>query len=252
MKLKDKVAVVTGGSQGIGEAIACRFGAEGAHVAVVYSRNDVAAAHVVKTITQAGGVAATFKGDCAQVADIERMTSEIADRFGAIDILVNNAGVFLTTPILETTEAIWDEQLDLNLKGLFFFSKAVIPHFRKRGGGKIINLSSIAGVGAFPNCAAYCAAKGGVVNLTKALAAELAHEHINVNSIAPGNVATPINAHLRGAGHEAYERLMSERTPTRRSFMDAQDMAGAAVFLASDDAKGVHGAILMVDDGWAA
>ncbi len=126
----------------------------------------------------------------------------------------------------------------------------MIPYFRKRGGGKIINISSIAGVGAFPNCAAYCASKGGVVNLTRALAAEFAHEQINVNSIAPGNVATPINAHLRGPGHADYERQMSERTPTRRSFMDPRDMAGAAVFLASDDAKGIHGAILMVDDGW--
>ena len=176
---------------------------------------------------------------------------EVAARFGGIDILVNNAGVFRTLPIDETTEAIWDEQIDLNLKGVFFCSKAVLPYFRRRGGGKIVNISSIAGVGAFPNCAAYCASKGGVVNLTKAFAVELAKEKINVNSIAPGNVATPLNAHVRGPGREDYERIMSERTPTGRSFMDTQDMTGAAVFLASDDANGIHGAIL-VDDGWAA
>jgi NAD(P)-dependent dehydrogenase (short-subunit alcohol dehydrogenase family) len=144
------------------------------------------------------------------------------------------------------------KQIDLNLKGVFFCSKAVIPYFRKRGGGKIINISLIAGVGAFPNCASYCASKGGLVNLTKAFAAELAHEQINVDSLAPGNVATPLNAHLRGPGHEDYERHMSERTPTRRSFMDPDDLTGAAVFLARDDSRGVHGAILMVDDGWAA
>ena len=252
MKLSNKVAVVTGGSQGIGEAIARRYATEGAAVAILYSRSDEAAKAVVEAIVAGGGTAAAFKGDCAEVADIERLMSAVAARFGGIDILVNNAGVFRTVPIDETTEAIWDEQIDLNLKGVFFCSKAALPYFRKRGGGKIINMSSIAGVGAFPNCAAYCASKGGVVNLTKAFAVELAKEGINVNSIAPGNVATPLNAHVRGPGHEDYERMMSARTPTGRAFMSTDDMTGAAVFLASEDARGMHGAILMVDDGWAA
>lgn len=252
MKLSNKVAVVTGGTQGIGEAIARRYAAEGAAVAIVYSRNDAAAAAIVDAITADGGTAAAFKGDCASVADITRLMGAIAVRFGGIDILVNNAGVFRTVPIDQTTESIWDEQIDLNLKGVFFCSKEALPYFRRRGGGKIVNISSIAGVGAFPNCAAYCASKGGVVNLTKAFAVELAKENINVNSIAPGNVATPLNAHVRGPGHEDYERIMSERTPTGRSFMDTRDMTGAAVFLASEDARGIHGAILMVDDGWAA
>jgi NAD(P)-dependent dehydrogenase (short-subunit alcohol dehydrogenase family) len=252
MRLKDKVAIVTGGSQGIGEAIAKRYAKEGARVAIVFSKNAEAADKVVAAIASLGGVAKAFKGDCSNVADIRRFTSEIAAHFGGIDILVNNAGAFRTLPIEQTTEAIWDEQIDLNLKGVFFCSQAVLPHFRQRGGGKIINLSSIAGVGAFPNCAAYCASKGGVVNLTKAFAVELAKDNINVNSLAPGNVATPLNAHVRGPGNEAYEKLMSDRTPTKRAFMDVEDMTGAAVFLASEDSKGVHGAILMVDDGWAA
>ena len=128
----------------------------------------------------------------------------------------------------------------------------MLPWFRKQGGGKVVNFSSIAGVDAFPNCPAYCASKGGVSLLTKALASELAKENINVNAIAPGNVATPINAHLRGPGNEEYMALMSSRTPTGRAFMDVEDMTGAVAFLSSDDAKGVHGLIMLVDDGWCA
>ncbi len=252
MRLKDKVAIVTGGSQGIGEAIAVRYGAEGARVAVIYHHNDAAAAAVVKRITDAGGKAIAVKADCAKVADIERMVAEVIRHFGTIDILVNNAGVFRTVPVAETTEAIWDEQLDLNLRGAFFCVKAALPEFRRKHSGKVINITSIAGVAAFPNCPAYCASKGGLEILTKALAAELGKEGINVNSLGPGNVATQINAHLRGPGNEDYINLMRTLTPTGRDFLSVEEMTGAAVFLASDDASAIHGATLMFDAGWSA
>src|SRR3984885_9356022 len=252
MRLKGKVAIVTGGTQGIGEAIAVRYGAEGARVAVIYHHNDASAAAVMKRITDAGGEAIAVKADCSKVPDIERMVAEVIRHFGTIDILVNNAGVFRTVPIAETTEAIWDEQLDLNLRGAFFCVKAVLPEFQKNGGGKVINITSIAGVGAFPNCPAYCASTGGLGILTKALAAELAKYNNNINSLAPGNVATPLNAHLRGPGNEDYINLMQTLTPTGRDFLSPEEMPGAAVSLASEDASAIHGATLMVDAGWSA
>ena len=251
MRMQDKVALVTGASVGIGEAIAKRFAKEGAKVAINYKSNDDAANGVVQAITDAGGIAKTFKADVSKVPEIERLQQAVIDEFGRIDVLVNNAGVFRTVPVMETTEEIWDEQLDLNLRGYFFMVKTVVPHFREHGGGKVISISSIAGTGAFPNCPGYCASKGGVVNMTRALAAELGKENINVNSIAPGNVATPLNAHVRGPGNEEYVELMKTLTPTGIAFMEPEDMTGAAVFLATDDSKMVHGETLIVDAGWS-
>jgi NAD(P)-dependent dehydrogenase (short-subunit alcohol dehydrogenase family) len=251
MRMQDKVALVTGSSVGIGEAIAKRFANEGASVAINYKSNDDGAARVVKEITDGGGVAQPFKADVSKVPEIERLVQTVIDEFGRIDVLVNNAGVFRTVPVMETTEEIWDEQLDLNLRGYFFMVKTLVPHFRENGGGKVISISSIAGTGAFPNCPGYCASKGGVVNMTKALAAELGKDKINVNSIAPGNVATPLNAHLRAPGNEDYVKLMETLTPTGISFMDPDDMTGAAVFLATEDSKMVHGETILVDAGWS-
>ena len=251
MKLSGKIAIVTGGSQGIGEAVARRYAAEGAIVAIV-ARGLERAEVLADDINVSGGKAHAFAADCSSVGDINAMVDRVAGALGGIDIVVSNAGTFQTMPIEETTEAVWDAQVDLNLKGAFFLVKAAMPHLLARGGGKIILTSSIAGVRGFPNCPAYCASKGGVVNLTKALAVELAPKGININTIAPGNVETPINAHLRGPENSAYIQLMSDRTPTGRGFLVPSDISGVAVFLASDDAVAMHGAVVIVDDGWCA
>jgi NAD(P)-dependent dehydrogenase (short-subunit alcohol dehydrogenase family) len=251
MKLKGKTAIVTGGTQGIGEAIVRRYAEDGANVAIVARGLDRAQA-LAEELSAQGVTARGYSADLGNVSQIEPIVAAVAADFGGIDILCNSAGTFLTMPIEETSEADWDAQADLNLKGSFFLVKAVLPRLIARGGGRIVLVSSIAGVRGFPNCAAYCATKAGVVNLTKALALELAPKGININTIAPGNVATPINAHLRGPDQGEYMKLMSDRTPTGRAFLETTDIAGAASFLASDDARGMHGSVVVIDDGWCA
>ena len=248
-RLQDRVAIVTGASRGIGRAIALRYAQEGARVAVVNAHRMDAARAVVDEIVADGGEARSYQADCSDVDTIEELVAQVVADFGTVDIVVNNAGVFHTVSISETTEEIWDQTIDLNLKGLFFVVKSLLPTFRGNGGGKVVNIASIAGTGAFPNCPAYCASKGGVVNLTKALAAELGKERINVNAIAPGNVATDLNAHVRS--DDAYVAQMADMTPTGIAFMEPDDMAGTAVFLASADSDMIHGVTIIVDAGWS-
>lgn len=251
MKLRNKVALVTGGSQGIGEAIARRLAAEGAAVAIV-ARNVARAGAVAAEIEAEGGTARAFAADCTKVAEIEGAVAAIADAFGRLDIVVNCAGALVSKPLEETSETDWDTVFDLNVRGAFFLVKAVVPKLLAAGGGRIILTSSIAGLRGFPNASAYCASKAGVINLTRALATELTPKGININTIAPGNVETAMNAHLREPGNEAYRQMLRDRSPTGRDALVPGDLSGVAAFLASDDARAMHGAVVVVDDGWCA
>ena len=191
MKLKEKVAIVTGGSQGIGEAICYAFAQEGAKVAVVNHRRPELGQAVAKKIVDGGGTARAFRCNISKRNECQALVKEVSGTFGTVDILVNSAGIMINRPFEDYTEEEWDETMNVNLKGSFLMSQAVVPLMKKRRYGKIIFIASVGGTHAFPNAAAYCASKGGVIIMAKALAFEVAKFGINVNCISPGNTATP-------------------------------------------------------------
>ncbi len=247
-RLEGKVAIITGGGQGIGEEIALRFGSEGAKV-VIADINEESAARVASRIKAEGGEAIAVRTDVTSIPSIEGCVRKAIQKFGKLNILVNNAGVFLQAPLLETTESIWDKTFDIDLKSYFFFIKAAVPEMVKQGGGKIVSIASNAAEVGFPDSSAYCAAKAGVVGLTKALAVELASKKINVNAIGPCNVRTPMNAHLMD--NPQFYKFMVDNTPWGR-VSKPSDISPAAVYLASDDADYVTGHTLYIDGGWLA
>ncbi|MDP6087944.1 MAG: SDR family oxidoreductase [Nitrospinota bacterium] len=250
MRLKDKVAIVTGGSQGIGQAICEAFGREGAKVAVVNHRNPERGEAVANQIGETGGTAKAFRCDVSNKADVNSLIKNVTSEFSTVDILVANAGIMINKEIEKYSEEEWDTTINVNLKGSFLTAQAVVPIMKKKTYGKIIFVSSIAGTHAFPNAVPYCASKGGVHMITRALAAEISKFGINVNSISPGNTATPLNQHLQN--DPDFVKLMASHTPTGRAYISTEEMAGAAVFLASEEASAVHGHDLIVDDGWCA
>lgn len=246
MKLKDKVAIVTGGSQGIGEAICRRFAEEGAKVAVVNRTAETGEA----LAAEIGDAARAFPCDVSKKSAVDAMVADVVAKFGTVDILVGNHGIMINKEVEAYSEGEWDDIIDINLKGNFLLSQAVVPIMKEKSYGKIIFMASIAATHAFPNAVPYCASKGGVYMITRALAAEISKCGINVNCISPGNTATPLNQHLQD--DPEFVKLMASYTPTGRAYITTAEMAGAAVFLASDDASAVHGLDLIVDDGWCA
>jgi NAD(P)-dependent dehydrogenase (short-subunit alcohol dehydrogenase family) len=252
MRLQDKVALITGGTSGIGEATAILFAKEGAKIAIT-GRNEKRGNTVTEQITKNGGHAVFIPSDVRKSSDCQLAVDEILRAFGHIDILFNNAGVFYPHTTLDCSEEEWDEQIDINLKGTFLMSKAVLPHMIQRLSGVIINNSSGWGIVGGDAAVAYCASKGGVVLLTKAMAIDHGRQGIRVNCICPGDVDTPMlpeDARMRGMKWEDYLASCANRPLGRIGTAD--EIAKAALFLASDDSSFMTGAALVVDGGGSA
>ncbi len=250
-RLQDKIAIITGGSRGMGRGYCLRFAEEGALVAVVYHQRADAAQEVVDAITANGGRAKVFQCDVTKPAKIDVMVEAVAAAFGGVDILINNAGLYLLTPVEGTTETEWDRQLNTALKGPFFCIQAVVPHMKARGGGKIINIGSIFGEDGFPGSSGYCASKGAIKQLTRTLCLELRPFNIQVNTLSPGCIETELNKEYREESDD-FMRSLQERFGEGNPWLQPEEMAGTAVFLASSEADPVTGANIMVDRGYSA
>jgi 3-oxoacyl-[acyl-carrier protein] reductase len=244
LSLEGKTALVTGAATGIGRAIAMTLAAAGARVAVNHSGRATEARQVVREIAAAGASAIEVEADVTRADRVDRMVMKTEDALGPIHILVNNAGVLLEKPFLETTEEDWDYVLDTDLKAVFLCARAVLPAMQKRGDGIIINIASELGIVGRAEYAPYCAAKAGVIGLTRSLAREFA-PHIRVNAIAPGPVATPMLS-LENMSPEVLER---ERAIPAARVGEPHEIASTALFLASGLASFYYGQVLSPNGG---
>jgi NAD(P)-dependent dehydrogenase (short-subunit alcohol dehydrogenase family) len=252
MRLQDQIGLITGGTSGIGEATAILFAKEGASIAIA-GRNDKRGHAVADRILQSGGNAIFIRTDVRKAGECRRAVDETLDAFGRLDILFNNAGVFYPHTTLDCSEEEWDLQIDINLKGTFLMSKFALPPMIQQGRGVIINNSSGWGIVGGDKAVAYCASKGGVILLTKAMAIDHGRQGIRVNCICPGDADTPMlpeDARMRGLKWEDYLAGCANRPLGRIGTVD--EIAKAVLFLASDDSSFMTGAALVVDGGGTA
>ncbi len=247
--LANKIALITGSASGIGRATALLFAGDGAAVAAV-DINPTAGQEVVRQITAAGGQAIFIQADVTQADDCRRAVEETVRTFGRLDILFNNAGIIRRADVLTTTEEEWDRVMAVNVKSIFLMSKYAIPEMVKAGGGVIINTGSGWGLVGGKDAVSYCASKGAVVNMTRAMAIDHGPQNIRVNCICPGDTDTAMlrsEARQLGQPDEAFLAEAADR-PLRR-IGQPEDIARAVRYLASDDAAFVTGAVLVVDGG---
>jgi NAD(P)-dependent dehydrogenase (short-subunit alcohol dehydrogenase family) len=254
VKLRDRLALVTGGGRGIGRAIALAFAREGAHVAVT-ARTGTELAAVAAEIRALGRQALAVPCDVAERAQVDAAVRQVADGLGAVEILVNNAGIGVSAKLLDTDDALWERHLRVNLTGAFLMTRAVLPGMLAARWGRIVNVASIAGRQGYPYIAAYAASKHGLLGLTRALAQEVATAGVTVNAICPGYVATELtwagarNIQERtGRAYEEAVRALAAYSPQNR-LIEPEEVAAVAVLLASDEARGVTAQAWNVDGG---
>jgi NAD(P)-dependent dehydrogenase (short-subunit alcohol dehydrogenase family) len=247
MRLKGKVAVVTGGANGIGEAYSKGIASEGASV-VIADIDEKRGKEVVGEIEDSGGKALFVRTDVSKQQDAEKMVKTAINQFGSIDILVNNAGILYTAPFEETTEEMWDKLFAVNVKGVFFCSQAAAIEMKKRKRGKIINISSIAAIGGQASLSAYSSTKGAVLTMTRVFALELAGDNVQVNAILPGTTNTGM-AKAAMVDPE-WTRQITEGIPMKR-LGETRDLLGAVLYFASSDADYCTGQTLIVDGGYS-
>lgn len=246
--LEGQVALVTGASRGIGAVIARHLAREGARVAVNYQSSGEEAQQVVGTITGAGGEAAAMAGDVSQEKSAAALVKQVLERWGRIDILVNNAGITRDRLLLRMTPEEWDRVLEVNLRGAFLCTKYVMPHLIRRRQGRVVNISSVVGLGGNPGQANYAASKAGLIGFTKAVAREVASRNITVNALAPGFIDT---GGMVDQMTEEARKLVLSRIPMER-FGDAGEVAEAVVFLCGPGAGYITGQVLTIDGGMVA
>ncbi len=249
MRLKDKTAIITGAGSGIGRATAILFGIEGANV-VCADINEPEATVTCDQIRGDGGVAVAVRVDVTQSTDAKKMVDLAVSTYGGLDILFNNAGLLIAGSVTKSEEESWNKTFDVNLKGVMLGSKFGIPEIARRGGGAVINASSINGLVASIAVAAYAASKGGVLMLTKQMALDYASSNVRVNCVCPSDVNTPMVRNFINASPDpaATEARVRDRIPLGR-LAEPEDIAHAVLFLASDDAAFITGVALPVDGG---
>lgn len=247
VRLAGKVALVTGSSRGVGRAIALAYAREGASVVVNYTSNQTAGEEVISAIQEMGGKAILVKADVAKAADAEALVQKGIEEFGDLDILVNNAGFSRPAMLLKMTEDQWDQVLDIHLKGAFFCTQFAGRHMKEKNKGKIINVTSVAGIVGTVGQINYSAAKGGLLSFTKSAARELARYNICVNVICLGIVATDMTEKIRT--DEKLKEIYMNRILLKR-FAEPDDISPAFIFLGSDDASYITGQLMCVDGGY--
>ena len=251
-RMKDKVCIVTGGGSGIGRATALLFAREGARLAIADKRKDAAQA-VSQDCARHGVTAIAIEMDVAKAADARRMVDETMKAFGRLDVLVNNAGYGIAGSVVDTEEQAWDDLMSVNVRGVFLCAKFAIPAMKVNGGGVIVNTASVVAAVGIRNRAAYCASKGAVAALTRAIAMDHVGDGIRCNAVAPGTIDTPYFSEILAKSPDAAAiRHGLEQRQLMGRLGTPEEIAAGILFLASDESRFATGSILTLDGGWTA